>query len=91
MGDLVDERYRGTFSVGHAGRIGLRLADEHPGLPVLLPSRIVFGQRYLVHLIYERLSVMHPIMVLEVNPRSGQEVEEWHFLHLLSPCQEDAA
>jgi hypothetical protein len=34
---------------------------------------------------------MHPIVVLEVDPGGGQEVEEGDLLHLLSPGQEPAA
>ena len=91
VSDLVDERYGGRFPIGHTRGIGLGPADEHLCLPVLLPRRIVIRKGNLVYAVAQRLPVMHPIVVLEVDPGGGQKIEEWHFLHPLSPGEEGAA
>ena len=74
---LVDERDRRLLARRLAGRVGLRAADEHrstAGTAARAGSSSASGTS--IELGGQVVAVVDPVVVLELDPRRGQQVEE---------------
>ena len=86
VGDFVEESRLGRFFAharrAAARRVDLRPADHQLGLLVAVLRGVVFGQGHLEEGAGLGIAVAYPVMVHELDPRRGQQIEEGDFLHL---------
>ena len=86
VGDLVDETRGGGLFDHRRLRVGsdLRPADRQLGLLVAVACGVVRRQRTSMNVAGHGIAVADPVMVHELDPRRGQQIEEGDFFHFWS-------
>src|SRR6266508_6459208 len=85
MRDLIDESDRSVFIAVPVGWVRLSLWHHHRRLQMAKSDGVIFFKRDFIRLSWMGLAVVYPVVVLEVDPRRRQHIEEVDLPHRLLP------